>query len=73
MRPEHAINKALGDLRASFFAIGTVTAISGATLTVTVRGGSLTMPKLASYTAAVNDTVQVALAPGRPFVLGKLG
>lgn len=56
-----------------FFAVGTVTAISAPTVTVTVRGASLVMHKLATYSPTVGDVVQIAWPPGRPFVLGKLG
>lgn len=68
-----AIDERFADLEAKFFAVGTVTGISGSTVTVSVRGASLTMRKLASYTPTVNDVVQIAWPPGRPFVLGKLG
>lgn len=73
MKQPHAIDERLTQLANSMWAVGTVTAIAGPLLTVSVNGGSLQMNKLASYTATVGDVVQIAFPPGRPFVLGKIG
>lgn len=73
MKPEAAVNKLINDAANGAWAVGIVTAISGSLLTVTVRGTSLTLPKLASYSATLNDVVQIAWPPNRPFVLGKIG
>lgn len=70
---EQAIDQRLAQMESQFFAVGVVTAISGAILTVSVRGSSIQCHKLASYTPVLNDVVQLAWPPGRPFVLGKLG
>jgi hypothetical protein len=68
-----AIDQRLTQMQNSFFARGTVTAINGAEVTVTTRGGSLQMPKLATYVPTVGDSVEIAWPPGRPYVLGVLG
>lgn len=68
-----AIDERLTQLAQSMWAVGTVTAITGIQLTVSVNGSSLVLNKLASYTATVGDVVQIAWPPGRPFVLGKIG
>lgn len=73
MKPEHAVGKRFAELQASMWAVGTVTAIALPKVTVTVRGASLSLPKLASYSPTVGDVVQIAWPPSRPFVLGKIG
>lgn len=53
--------------------IGQVTAIATPKVTCTVAGGSLTLPRLASYTTpAVGDVVLVLATPGAWIVLGKI-
>jgi hypothetical protein len=74
--PQEAIDRRLNKLENQFFARGVVIAISadGLTLTVDARGSTYLMPKLASYaTPNINDAVEIAWPPGRPFVLGPLG
>lgn len=73
MKPQRAIRRLLEELLAGMWAVGTVTAVHTPLVTVTVRGASLTLPKLASYTPSVGDTVQIAWPPGRPYVVGKIG
>lgn len=54
------------------WAVGTVTNTSGTQVVVTVYGVSRTLPRLASYSPTIGDTVQIAWPKGRPFVLGKI-
>jgi hypothetical protein len=68
-----AINDKFDLLTASMWKVGKVTAIVGATVTVTVDSGSVTLPKLASYSPTVGDVVQIAWPKNRPFVLGRIG
>lgn len=54
------------------WAVGTVTAV-GAQLTVSVRGGSKNVARLASYTApAIADVVLIACVPQSWCALGKI-
>jgi hypothetical protein len=66
-----AVNQKVDQAISGMWAVGQVTVVSP--LTVTVNGASLVLPKLATYSPAVNDVVQIAWPPGRPFVLGKIG
>lgn len=68
-----AIDQRLQQQADSMWAVGTVTAITGTVLTVSMNGASLQLHKLASYSPMVGDVVQIACPPGRPFVLGKIG
>jgi hypothetical protein len=52
--------------------VGTVTAIVGTKVRVTVDNGSVDLPRLASYTPTVGDVVQIdAMVSGSWLVLGK--
>jgi hypothetical protein len=53
--------------------VGQVTALAGTKVTVRIRGGLVTLPRLASYTPAVNDVVIVLPLgnDGAKIVLGK--
>lgn len=69
-----AINDKIEKVTGGMWRVGTVTAISLPTVTVTLDdGGSLTLPKLANYSPAINDVVQIAWPKNRPFILGKIG
>jgi hypothetical protein len=51
---------------------GTVTAIVGTKVRVTVDNGSMDLPRLASYTPTVGDVVQIdAMVSGSWLVIGK--
>ena len=53
--------------------VGTVTAVSGTQVIVTVNGGSLLLSRMAHYTPTVGDTVQIdATIPGSWLVLGRV-
>lgn len=74
LNPADAITDAMGALAADPFAVGQVTATAAATVTVTVRGASKTLSKLAAYSApAVGDVVLIACAPGAWCALGRIG
>ncbi|GAA3877716.1 hypothetical protein GCM10022243_48070 [Saccharothrix violaceirubra] len=67
-----AIDIALAELRRSARATGTVSGTSGTKVVVAVSGGTLTLPRLASYTPTVGDVVVIdTLQPGAWLVLGK--
>jgi hypothetical protein len=52
--------------------VGTVTGVSGTRVIVAVQGGSLTLPRLASYTPTTGDIVHIdATVPGAWLVIGK--
>lgn len=71
IRLAKAINDKIEQSVQQQWKVGHVTVVSP--LTVTVDGGSVVLPKLASYTPTVGDTVQIAWPKNRPFVLGKIG
>lgn len=74
MDPAQAIDRRLNEVRDGMFTVGTVSGTAtGNRVVVNVAGTSMTLPKLASYTATANDVVQIACPPGRWFVLGKIG
>lgn len=50
---------------------GTVTGTSGTKVIVTVAGSSLTLPRLASYTPVVGDTVHIDTAGNSWLIIGK--
>lgn len=69
-----AINQKIEQLIGGMWRVGTVTAIASPKVTVTLDdGGSLTLPKLASYSPTVGDTVQIAWPKNRPFIVGRIG
>jgi len=52
--------------------VGNVTAIAGSQVTVSLRGATVTLPRLASYTPTVGDAVIVLpIVNGQKIVLGK--
>lgn len=60
------------ELRENLRATGTVTGTSGTKVIVTVRGQSMTLPRLTSYTPVNGDVVNIDTAlPGAFLVLGK--
>ncbi|QWF78695.1 hypothetical protein [Amycolatopsis sp. CA-230715] len=64
----HVVDQALAARRK----VGTVTGISGSRVIVSVQGGSLTLPRLASYAPTIGDVVHIdASVPGAWLVLGK--
>ncbi|GGM75464.1 hypothetical protein GCM10012275_52670 [Longimycelium tulufanense] len=73
MRPEHAIEQRLTEIRDGLVRVGTVSGTSGTHVIVAVDGANLTLPRLASYTPSTGDVVQIlAVRPGAWFVLGKI-
>jgi hypothetical protein len=67
-----AIHALIEDVVGSMHKTGVVTALSGNQVVVSIDGGSITLPRLASYTPAVDDVVQIlALRRGSWLVLGK--
>lgn len=71
MKPEDAVADALAQLTESLRLVGTVSGTSGTKVLVTVRGALLTLPRLASYSPTVGDTVQIQ-GPAPWLVLGKV-
>lgn len=69
--PADAFSDAFDAQLPTTYAVGTVTAIASPKVTVTVRGGSKSLPRLASYSPTVGDSVLVACVPGAWVVLGK--
>lgn len=67
-----AIARVIDEALASRRKVGTVTGTSGTQVIVAVNGGSLTLPRLASYTPTNGDIVHIdATVPGAWLVLGK--
>lgn len=70
-----AVAAAVADLRAELLAAtwrsGTVSGTSGTKVVVAVQGGSMTIPRLASYTPTIGDAVLIAATPIGWIVLGK--
>lgn len=72
MRRIDALTILLDELLSSRRKSGTVTAIVGTKVRVTVDNGSVDLPRLASYTPTVGDVVQIdAMVSGSWLVLGK--
>jgi hypothetical protein len=69
-KPEDAIEERLAALVSTLKRTGVVTGTSGTKVIVTVGGASLTLPRLATYTPVVNDTVNI-IGPPPYLVLGK--
>lgn len=66
------IEKRLKELREGLRATGTVSGTSGTKVIVTVRGQSMTLSRLASYTPVNGDVVNIDTAmPNAWLVLGK--
>jgi hypothetical protein len=71
MRRVDAISLALEQRLADMRKLGKVTGIDGTKVVVAVDGGSLTLPRLASYTPTVDDKVIIdAMVSGSWIVLG---
>jgi hypothetical protein len=70
-----AVAAAIADLRAELIAAtwrtGTVSGTSGTKVVVLVQGGSMTIPRLNSYTPTVGDVVWIAATPNGWMCLGK--
>lgn len=70
-----AVAAAIADLRAELIAAtwrsGTVSGTSGTKVIVAVQGGSMTIPRVASYTPTNGDTVLIAATPIGWICLGK--
>lgn len=72
MRRVEALTILLDELLSSRRKTGTVTGTSGTKVVVLVEGGSMTLPRLASYTPTVGDVVQIdAMVSGSWLVIGK--
>lgn len=72
MQLEDALSQALAETAGGAFAVGVVTAVA-TRITVTVRGGTKTIGKLASYSApAVGDVVLIACVSQSWCALGKI-
>lgn len=71
MDVEDAVEQRIRQLVEGMWKTGTVSATSGTKVVVTVQGGSLTIPRLASYSPTVNDTVLIAATPIGWICLGK--
>lgn len=72
MRRVDAIQRMIDERLAGLRKVGTVTAIVGTKVRVTVDNGSMDLPRLASYTPTVGDNVQIdAILSGSWLVLGK--
>ena len=67
-----ALDRRLGEAVDSLFKVGTVSGTSGTQVVVTVNGGTMTIPRITSYTPTVGDAVQIVCPPGRWFVVGKI-
>ena len=71
MKPEHAIEHRLTELRDGLMRTGTVIGTAGSHVIVSIEGAALILPRLRSYTPALGDTVQILAArPGAWLVLG---
>lgn len=73
MDPVKALDNRLTALRDGLVTTGTVSGTSGTKVIVSVLGGSMTLPRLNSYTpVTVGDVVIILTAcPGAWLVLGK--
>jgi hypothetical protein len=71
MRPEHAIDQRITELRDALMRTGTVTGTAASQVVVAVDGAELALPYLDSYTPTVGDVVHILTArPGAWLVLG---
>lgn len=72
MRIAEAVTRLVDQALTTRRKVGTVTGISGTKVIVAVQGGSLALPRLASYTPSTGDIVHIdASVPGAWLVLGK--
>lgn len=71
MKPEVALAIRLADV-ADVFAVGQVSAVVSNKVTVSVAGGSVTIPRLATWTPAALDMVLVAKTAAGWIALGKI-
>jgi len=68
-----AVTEKLAEALAACRKVGTVTAISGTRVIVSVSGGSMTLPRMAHYTPTVGDVIQIdATVQDSWVVLGKV-
>lgn len=68
-----AIAQALAEALAACRKVGTVTGTSGTKVVVLVNGGSMTLPRLESYTPTIGDVVQIdATVRDAWLILGKV-
>jgi len=72
INPEDALEARLQAIVAALWKTGVVSGTSGTKVVVTIEGGSITIPRLSSYTPTVADVVIIAGRPGAMFVLGKI-
>lgn len=71
MRTEDAIAALRGELINAIWRTGTVSGTSSTKVIVSVQGGSMTIPRLASYTPTAGDVVLIAATPIGWICLGK--
>lgn len=71
MRTEDAVAQLRAELIGSFWRTGTVSGTSGTKVIVSVQGGSMTIPRLASYSPTTGDAVLIAATPIGWICLGK--
>jgi hypothetical protein len=71
MKPEVALAMRLADV-AEVFAIGQVSAVVSNKVTVTVQGGSVTIPRLTTWTPVALDMVLIAKTQAGWIALGKI-
>jgi hypothetical protein len=69
-KPEDAFEQRIADLVASLKRTGVVTGTAGTKVVVTVQGVSMTLPRLASYTPTISDSV-IVQGPAPYIVIGK--
>lgn len=66
-----AVEQARRQIMDSLWKTATVSGTSGTKVIVSVDGGSMTLPRLTSYTPTVGDVVLIAARTGGWFVVGK--
>lgn len=71
MKPEVALAGRLADV-ADMFAIGQVSGTVGTKVTVSVAGGSVTIPRLTTWTPAALDMVLIAKTQAGWIAVGKI-
>lgn len=71
MKTEDAIAAIRAEVLNAFWRTGTVTGTLGTKVIVLVQGGSMTIPRLNSYTPTVGDVVWIAATPIGWACLGK--
>lgn len=71
MKPEVAVAARLADAT-DMWAIGQVSALVGNKVTVTVAGGSITIPRLTTWTPVALDMVLIAKTAAGWIAVGKI-